>query len=115
MTEGPYHEQDVPLPISDDWFSVEEYDTPPEVDAVFRAQRRLSFRYGLLFFCGTLLVPAVLVLGGAWASRPVWGGFTLGYLSVGLFYPVFYLSLAVAYTLQANRLEKDLLERRDRP
>ncbi len=89
----------------------EEFDTIEEVDAVFRAQRRLSLTYGLVFFLVTLTIPVLSVTSPWWVNQPIWGGFTLNYLLVAVLYQAFYLLIAVAYTLQANRLEEELLGR----
>lgn len=91
---------------------IEEYDTPEEVEAVFRAQRRLSLLYGGLFLAVTLTIPILHSTWDYWVGEPVWGGFTLAYLVVSFLYPTFYILLGLAYTLRANRLEEDLLGRR---
>lgn len=92
-------------------WSEAEFDTPEEVDAVYRAQRRLSFLYGGLFLAITLAIPLLHGLWPAWSSTPLWGGFTPAYLAVAVVYPVGCVLLAIAYTVQANRLEEDLLGR----
>ncbi len=92
-----------------------EFDTPEEVEAVFRAQRRLTLRYALLFFLGTLVLPILHVVWEAWVTRPVWGGLTPAFIAATILYPAFCLLLAAAYTMQANRLEEDLLERPSLP
>ncbi|BDG62079.1 hypothetical protein [Caldinitratiruptor microaerophilus] len=96
-----------------DWelWAEDDFDTPEEVEAVFRAQRRLSFLYGTLFFLVTLTLPVLHSTWDYWVKATVWGGFTLAYLAVTLLYPLFYILLAVAYTIQANRLEEALLGR----
>lgn len=91
----------------------EEYDTIEEVDAVFRAQRRLSFRYGALFFLITLSIPLLTATSDYWRNATVWGGFTLNYLTVAVLYHIFYVMLGLAYAHQANKLEDELLGRRD--
>lgn len=89
----------------------EEFDTPEEVDAVFRAQRRISFTYGGVFLALTLMIPLLSSTSDYWNDVPVWGGFTLNYLVVAVLFHLFYIVLAVAYTLQSNRLEEELLDR----
>lgn len=88
-----------------------EFDSPEEVEAVFRAQRRLSLLYGALFFLVTLTLPVLHSTWDYWTAVPLWGGFTLAYLAVTLLYPLFYVLLGVAYTIQANRLDEALLGR----
>lgn len=93
---------------------VEEVDTIEEVDRCFQAQRRLSFTYGAIFFIVTLSIPLLSVTSDSWNNTKIWGGFTLNYLVVALLYHVFYWALGLAYTLQANRLEDELLGRSGR-
>ncbi len=88
-----------------------EFDTPEEVDAVFRAQRRLSVGHGLLFLLGTALLPVLHVVWPAWTTNPVWGGLTPAFIAATLLYPLFCIVLAASYTMRANRLDEDLLGR----
>lgn len=90
----------------------EEFDSPAEVDAVFRAQRRLSFLYGSIFLTVTMSIPVLSITSDYWTSLPVLGGFTLNYLFVAVLYHLVYVLIGAAYTLQANRLEQELLGRR---
>lgn len=90
----------------------EEFDSPPEVDAVFRAQRRLSLIYGGAFFLVTLSIPLLTVISRFWSQVPVLGGFSLSFWMVVVFYHLFYVLLGAGYALQANRLEQELLGRR---
>ncbi|MGH8932166.1 MAG: hypothetical protein ACRDZO_16485 [Egibacteraceae bacterium] len=41
---------------------MDEFDTPVEVDALFRTQRRIAFGYFLLFIGVTLGVPALTLV-----------------------------------------------------
>jgi uncharacterized membrane protein (DUF485 family) len=84
-------------------------DTIESVDAVFRAQRKLSFTYGAIFFVVTLAVPASSVWWKAWYSVEIWGGFTANYLFVGVFYFLFLCVMAWTYSKQADRLDERLL------
>ncbi|MFZ5814636.1 MAG: hypothetical protein ACOY93_04980 [Bacillota bacterium] len=94
------------------WEDEEEYDSEPEVDAVFRAQRRLSLIYGAIFLLVTLSIPALTAVSRFWTHVPVLGGFSLNFLVVGLFYHVLYVLIGAGYAMQANRLEQALLGRR---
>lgn len=93
---------------------VEEFDSPAEVEAVFRAQRRLSFLYGAIFMGLTLTIPVLSLTSQFWTGRPVLGGFTLNYLVVAVLYHVLYVLVGAGYALQANRLEREMLGRRRR-
>ncbi|MDR5683284.1 MAG: DUF485 domain-containing protein [Armatimonadota bacterium] len=88
-----------------------EFDTPEEVEAVFRAQRRLTFGHAALFFAGTLLLPVLQALWDPWVTLPIWGGLTPAFVAATIVYPLFCVLLAISYTMRANRLEEDLLER----
>jgi uncharacterized membrane protein (DUF485 family) len=88
-----------------------EFDTPEEVDALFRAQRRLSVSHALLFLAGTLTLPVVQALWPAWTTSPVWGGLTPAFIAATVLYPLFCIVLAASYTMRANRLDEDLLGR----
>ncbi|MHB1136501.1 MAG: DUF485 domain-containing protein [Coriobacteriia bacterium] len=88
-------------------------DTIESVDTVFRAQRKLSFTYGAVFFVVTLGVPASSVWWTAWYSVEILGGFTANYLFVGLFYFVFLWVMAWTYAKQADRLDERLLAMAD--
>ncbi|MDZ4180586.1 MAG: DUF485 domain-containing protein [Coriobacteriia bacterium] len=83
-------------------------DTIESVDAVFRAQRKLSFTYGAVFFVVTLAIPAMSVWWKTWYAVPVWGGFTLNYLFVSLLYYLFLWGLSWAYIKQADGLDERL-------
>lgn len=89
----------------------EEFDTVEEVEAVFRAQRRLSFLYGGVFFALTLTIPLLMVFSDSWNQTRVLGGLTLNWLVVAVLYHVIYLLVGIAYTLQANRVEEAMLGR----
>lgn len=100
------------LQALDSWLSsYAEFDTPEEVDAVFRAQRRISVGHAALFLAGTLLLPLVQALWPAWTTLPVWGGLTPAFLAATVLYPLFCIVLAASYTMRANRLDEDLLGR----
>lgn len=93
---------------------VEFYDTPEEVERSFRAQRKLSLTYGIVFFASVLLIPFLSWKAEWWYGKPIWGGFTLNYLVVAVLFHIFYFLLGLAYALQANKLEDELLGQSDR-
>ena len=83
-------------------------DTIESVDLVFRAQRKLSFSYGAVFFVVTLAIPAMSVWWKTWYATPVWGGFTLNYLVVSLLYYLFLWGLSYTYIKKADKLDESL-------
>jgi len=84
-------------------------DTIETVDTVFKAQRRLSFTYGAIFFGVTLAVPLFSVTWEWWFGQPIWGGFTPNYLFVSLIYFVFLWVMAWTYSKQADKLDERLM------
>lgn len=91
----------------------EHTDTIESVDMVFRAQRKLSFSYGAVFFAVTLAIPASSVWWQGWYSVPIWGGFTANYLFVSLLYYFFLWGMAWTYSKQADKLDDRLMEMAD--
>ena len=85
-------------------------DTIESVDVVFKAQRKLSFSYGAVFFAVTLAIPAASVWWESWYAVPIWGGFTANYLFVALVYYVFLWTMAWTYSKQADRLDDRLMQ-----
>jgi len=88
-------------------------DNIDSVDVVFRAQRKLSFTYGAVFFAVTLFIPAASVWWTAWYETPIWGGFTANYFVVGILYFVFLWVMAWTYAVQADRLDARLENEED--
>ncbi|MDI6870283.1 MAG: hypothetical protein QME79_02795 [Bacillota bacterium] len=88
-----------------------EPDTIERVDQVFRKQRRLTFSYAAVFFFLVLLIPYLTINAEWWYGRPVWGGLTLNFLVVGIVFHLVYWLMGLFYTIQANRLEDELLNR----
>jgi uncharacterized membrane protein (DUF485 family) len=91
----------------------EHIDTIESVDAVFRAQRKLSFTYGAVFFLVTLAIPAMSVWWEAWYAVPIWGGFTANYLVVSLLYYLFLWGLSYTYIKKADKLDASLAHMAD--
>jgi uncharacterized membrane protein (DUF485 family) len=91
----------------------EHVDTIESVDAVFRAQRKLSFTYGAVFFAVTLAIPAASVWWNGWYAVPIWGGFTANYLFVSLLYYIFLWTMAWTYSKQADKLDERLMHLSD--
>lgn len=83
-------------------------DTIESVDIVFRAQRKLSFTYGAIFFAVTLAIPTFSVFWEGWYATPIWGGFTANYLVVSLLYYIFLWVMAWTYSSQADKLDDRL-------
>lgn len=83
-------------------------DTIENVDVVFRRQRKLSFSFGAVFFIVTLMLPVFTVWWPWWWDVELWGGFTMNYLVVSLFYFVFLWVMAWTYSSMADKLDLEL-------
>lgn len=79
-----------------------DHDTPAEVDAAFRTQRRIAVGYGVVFLVVTLAVPVLGLTMAWWVEGSLLGGFSLHFLmtAVGL-YLVFFTIAAAAATLSS--------------
>lgn len=93
---------------------IEFYDTPESVERCFRAQRKLAFTYGAIFFASVLLIPFLSGTSEWWYGKEIFGGFTLNYLVVAIFFHVFYVLLGYFYAKQANDLEDKILGSEDK-
>lgn len=84
-------------------------DTPAEVDAVFRTQRRIAFGYGGVFLGLTLAVPVLTQALGWWSEGRLLGGMSPNFVmaAVGL-YGVF-LTVALAAARLAGAVEDRML------
>ncbi|GAB4290983.1 MAG: hypothetical protein Kow0067_17470 [Coriobacteriia bacterium] len=88
-------------------------DTIESVDLVFKAQRRLSFTYGAIFFAVTLAVPLMTDFVEGWWNTEIWGGFTWNYLFISLLYYVFLWTMAWTYSKKADKLDDRLADLAD--
>lgn len=88
---------------------VDEHDTPAEVDATFRTQRRIAVGYFLVFCVGTITVPALTLVLDWWSAGRLLGGFSPNFLmaAVGLY--VFFFLIAVAAATLATAVEDRML------
>lgn len=87
----------------------EDHDTPAEVDATFRTQRRIAVGYFLLFFAVTIAVPALTLVLDWWSTGRVFGAMSPNFVmaAVGLY--VFFFLLAVAASSLASAVEDRML------
>lgn len=91
--------------------ALDEHDSPAEVDAAFRTQRRIALAYGGLFLLATLGVPLLTLALDWWSDGRVLGGMSPNFvMAAGGLYVVFFL-LAVAAATLANSVEDRMLGR----
>lgn len=94
----------------------DDFDTPTEVNANFRTQRRVAVAYGLLFLVVVLGVPAFNIVLDWWTEARLLGGMSPSFAmaAVGLY--VFFFVLAMAAASLANAVEDGMLgSHRDDP
>lgn len=89
--------------------SADEHDTPSEVDATFRTQRRIAAGYFLVFLLVTLGVPALTLALDWWSAARVVGGMSPNFVMAALGLYVFFLLLAVAASSLATAVEDRML------
>jgi uncharacterized membrane protein len=89
--------------------SLDEYDSPAEVDAAFRTQRRIAVGYFLVFLVVTLGAPALTLVLDWWSAGRVIGGMSPNFAmaAVGLY--LFFFALAVAAATLSNAVEERML------
>jgi hypothetical protein len=88
---------------------VDEFDTPSEVDAAFRTQRRAAVGYFVLFLLGAFAMPALTVTVAWWSESRLIGGMSPGFvMAAGGLYLFFFL-VAVAAASLANAIEDAML------
>lgn len=90
-----------------------EFDSLEEVDAVVRTLRRTGMQHALLVVAMLLAVPLLALGAPWWFARPVWGGFTLNFITVAAVLNVAFLLIGLAYNRVANRSEDEMLGRLD--
>ncbi len=96
-------------PSADGYASFSDADTPAEVDAVFRLQRRIAVAHFITFMFVTLGVSvAVVTLDWAATSR-VFGGFSPGFVLAAIGLYLFFVIVAVAAASLANSIEDRMM------
>jgi hypothetical protein len=87
--------------------AADEYDTPAEVDAVFRTQRRIAIGYFLVFLGGVLLIPLATLASGWWGGRL--SSWASGFVVAGAGLYVFFFVVGLAAASLANGVERRML------
>lgn len=83
--------------------SPEVQDTPAEVDAVFRTQRRISATYFIVFLLLVAAFPVLTMTLDWWSEARVVGNLSPGFLTAGIgLYVVFALIGIAAATLSSS-------------
>lgn len=87
----------------------EEHDTPAEVDATFRTQRRIAVGYFLLFLAVTIAVPALTLVLDWWSSGRLFGAMSPNFVMAAAGLYLFFFLLAVAAGSLATAVEERML------
>lgn len=95
MFDDDHEDLDAPL-IFDDGSSSDDFDSPAEVEAAFRAQRRVALSYAGLFGVVILAVPALSLVVGWWSDSRLLVGMSpaFGMAAVGLYLVFFVIALS---------------------
>lgn len=88
-------------------------DSPAEVDAAFRTQRRVSVGYALVFALMLLGVSVLTVALDWWTTGRIVGGISPGFLTAALGLYVVFVAVAAAATTLAAAIENRMLGRAD--
>lgn len=95
--------------------SFDDADTPAEVDAVFRIQRRIAIAHFFVFISVTLGVGLALV-GLKWAGESeVFGGFSPGFAMAAIGLYLFFVVVGIAAASLANAVEDRMMGARSLP
>ena len=95
-------------PTADEPIGRDEFDTPAEVDAVFRTQRRIAVAHFAVFLGGILLIPAVTLLTG-WSSENRVAQWATGFVAIGAGLYLFFFLLSMAAASLATGVEHRML------
>lgn len=96
-------------PPVDEPIGWDEFDTPAEVDAVFRTQRRIAVGHFLVFLGVVLFVPSVTLVADWWAQGRLAGWWTTSFVVVGAGMYLFFFVIGIAAASLANGVERRML------
>ncbi|HEX6254788.1 MAG TPA: hypothetical protein VFZ70_03160 [Euzebyales bacterium] len=91
----------------DDQAGRDEFDSPAEVDAVFRTQRRIAIGYFVVFVGGMLLIPLATLASEWWEGRL--SDWATGFVVAGAGLYVFFFVLGLGAASLANGVEQRML------
>jgi hypothetical protein len=100
---------------TDDWWSLEhrgpldEYDTPAEVDAIFRTQRRVAFSYLAVFAVMVLGVPLLTATLEWWSTGRLIGAISPNFAMAAAGLYLVFLVIGVGAASLASEVEDRML------
>ncbi|CAN5919181.1 hypothetical protein BH23ACT10_BH23ACT10_02760 [soil metagenome] len=92
----------------DDSAAGDEFDSPAEVDAAFRTQRRIAVGYFIVFVGGVLLIPVGTVAAQWWPGGRL-STWATGFVLAGAGLYVFFFVLGLSAASLANGVERRML------
>lgn len=84
-------------------------DTPAEVDAVFRTQRRIAVTYFLLFLLLVAAFPVLTLVSGWWLDARLIGDLSPGFLTVAVGLYVLFAAIGIAAATLSSSVESRML------
>jgi hypothetical protein len=87
----------------------DQHDTPAEVDATFRTQRRIAVGYFLVFLVVTLSVPLLAVVLDWWSEGQLLGALSPNFVTVAVGLYVFFFLIGLAAASLATAVEERML------
>lgn len=95
-------------PPVDESIGRDEFDTPAEVDAVYRTQRRIAIGYFAVFLGGILMIPVATLVTDWWSGAQL-SGWATGFVIVGAGLYLFFFALGIGAATLANGVERRML------
>lgn len=103
---GPPRDDDTwALPV----LAGDEWDSPAEVEATFRTQRRVAVGYFLVFLVVTFTVPVLSLTWTWWTHARLFGGMSPSFLMAAGGLYVFFLALGLLAATLAEGVEDRML------
>ncbi|MGH9135976.1 MAG: hypothetical protein ACRD0G_02880 [Acidimicrobiales bacterium] len=87
----------------------DEYDTPAEVDAIFRTLRRVAVGYFSLFLIVVIAVPALTVVLDWWSQGRLIGGMSPSFVMAAFGLYVFFFLVGLAAATLSTAVEARML------
>lgn len=84
-------------------------DTPAEVDAVFRTQRRIAVTYFLLFLLLVAAFPVLTLVSDWWLDARLIGELSPGFLTVAVGLYVLFAGIGIAAATLSSSVESRML------
>lgn len=106
-------EDDLDDPRDDAWalpvLAGDEWDSPAEVEATFRTQRRVAVGYFLVFLGVTFVVPVLSVTWAWWTDARLVGGMSPSFLMAAIGLYLFFLVVGIMAATLADATEDRML------